>query len=193
MLRMATVTEVRPCVGVLLAGGLSSRMGRDKALLDWRGTPLIEHQLATLRAAGVDEVCVSGERPDYRGVADLAPQRGPLGGLTSVAAGVAGECDLLVIPVDMPRLSAALLRRLRTEQPPARSLQLADRVLPWRMRLDAASRATVQALAQSAEPRARSLRALQAALDTRSLALAADEAAQLLDCNTPELWNEASG
>ncbi len=140
---MATVTEQRPCIGVLLAGGLSSRMGRDKALLDWRGRPLIEHQLDTLRAAGVDELRVSGARPDYHGVADLTPQLGPVGGLASVVAGVADEAELLVIPVDMPRLSGSLLRRLRRERPSARSLRLAGHVLPWRVRLDVACRATL--------------------------------------------------
>lgn len=189
---MATTTEPHRCLGVLLAGGQSSRMGRDKALLDWRGQPLIAHQLATLHAAGVDELRVSGERPAYRGVADIEPQLGPVGGLVSVAASVASECDLLVIPVDMPRLSAALLARLRTEQASARSLRFVDHVLPWRLRLDAASRATVQALAQSVESRARSLRALQAAMATEVLALSEDEAAQLIDCNTPAQWNEVA-
>ncbi len=189
---MATVTEQRPCIGVLLAGGQSSRMGRDKALLDWHGRPLIEHQLDTLRAAGVDELRVSGPRPDYHGVADLTPQLGPVSGLASVAAGVAGEAELLVIPVDMPRLSGALLRRLCEESPEARSLCFAGHVLPWRLRLDAASRASLQALAQAAEPRARSLRALQAALDGEELALSHEEAAQLVDCNTPERWNEVA-
>ena len=189
---MATIAEDRPCIGVLLAGGQSSRMGCDKALLDWHGQPLIEHQLATLRAAGVDALRVSGERPAHRGVADLAPQLGPVGGLMSVAASVTAEAELLVIPVDMPRLSGALLQRLRTERRQARSVAFAEQVLPWRFRLDAASRALLQTLAQSAEKRARSLRTLQAAMETEALALSKDEAAQLVDCNTPELWNEMS-
>lgn len=189
---MATIAEDRPCLGVLLAGGQSSRMGRDKALLDWHGQPLIEHQLATLREAGVDALRVSGERPSHHGVADLASQLGPVGGLMSVAASVTGEAELLVIPVDMPRLSGALLQRLRMERRQARSLAFAEHVLPWRFRLDAASRALLLALASSAAPRARSLRALQAAMETEALALSKDEAAQLVDCNTPELWNEMS-
>src|SRR5262245_21418784 len=45
---------------VLLAGGKSSRMGRDKAALVVDGVPLWQRQLATLRAAGAREVFVSG-------------------------------------------------------------------------------------------------------------------------------------
>lgn len=46
---------------VILAAGESSRMGRPKALLQWRGKPFIEHVCAALRSAGVeDRVVVLG-------------------------------------------------------------------------------------------------------------------------------------
>jgi molybdenum cofactor cytidylyltransferase len=46
---------------IILAAGESSRMGRPKALLLWRGLPFIEHVCASLRAAGVqDRVVVLG-------------------------------------------------------------------------------------------------------------------------------------
>lgn len=192
MLAMPTTTERLPCIGVVLAGGRSSRMGRDKALLDWCGRPLLERQLDALRAAGVDESRVSGERPAYRGVADVQPGLGPLGGLVSIAEAVVGEVDLLVIPVDMPLLGAALLRRLRTEQPQARSLRCAGHVLPMRFRLDAASRALLAALSDQSEPRRRSLRALQQALDGAEIALGSEEAMQLADCNTEASWIEVT-
>lgn len=189
---MATVTENRPCLGVLLAGGQSRRMGCDKALLDWHGQPLIERQLAILRESGVGGLRVSGERPTHGGMADVQPQLGPLGGLASVAATLTGTPDLLVIPVDMPRLSSGLLRRLRCENPSARSLRLAGHVLPWRVRLDAACRIALAALLASDEPRRRSLHGVQEALCTAELALTLDEVAQLIDCNTPERWSEAN-
>jgi molybdopterin-guanine dinucleotide biosynthesis protein A len=177
---------------MVLAGGRSTRMGRDKALLDWRGRPLLERQLDALRAAGVDDVRVSGDRPDYGGVADARPGLGPLGGLAGVAGAVAGEADLVVIPVDMPLLGAALLRRLRAEQPPARCLRFAGHVLPMRLRLDAASRALLAALLCEGEPRRRSLRVLQQTVGCAEIALAPGEAAQLADCNTEASWHEVN-
>ena len=50
---------------VLLAAGVSRRMGTLKALLDWRGRFLIVHQIVALREAGADEVVVVlGHRAD---------------------------------------------------------------------------------------------------------------------------------
>lgn len=187
---MPTATERLPCIGVVLAGGRSTRMGCDKALLDWHGRPLIERQLDALRASGVDAVRVSGDRPGYQGVADVQPGHGPLGGLAAIADALAGDAELLVIPVDMPLLGAALLRRLRTEQPPARSLRCAGHVLPLRLRLDAESRRLLAGLLRADDPRERSLRALQQALDCAEIALDPGESAQLADCNTPAIWNE---
>ena len=105
---MPTAAERLPCIGVVLAGGRSTRMRRDKALLEWHGRPLIERQLDVLRASGVDELRVSGDRPAYLGVVDTQSGLGPLGGLAGIAAAMANDADLVVIPVDMPLLGAAL-------------------------------------------------------------------------------------
>jgi molybdopterin-guanine dinucleotide biosynthesis protein A len=72
--------------GIVLCGGQSSRMGRPKALLPWRGRMLIEHVVGILRAV-VEEVVVVGtpalELPplDARVVVDREPGLGPLAGL----------------------------------------------------------------------------------------------------------------
>lgn len=187
----ATTIEPLPCIGVVLAGGLSSRMGRDKALLRWDGRPLIEHQMAVLQATGVHEVKVSGERPDYHGVADQVPQIGPIGGI----AGVAAACDdveLLIVPVDMPRLQPTLLQRLRDAEPGAASVRFIDHVLPMRLRLDARCREVLDMLIASSDKRTRSVRALQERLGIHEIALSPQEAAQLIDCNTEETWREVT-
>jgi molybdopterin-guanine dinucleotide biosynthesis protein A len=186
---MDTATEPTHCIGVVLAGGRSSRMGRDKALLPWQGRPLIEHQIALLQATGVDKVRVSGDRPDYQGVADPMMHSGPLGGIAGIAA-ASENGELLIIPVDMPRLQPSLLRRLMTEVTPFGCTHFIDHVLPMRLRLDAACRATLASLMAAEDDRARSLRALQERVGTSEISLSTDEAKQLLDCNTEETWRE---
>lgn len=188
---MATITEPMPCMGVVLAGGLSSRMGRDKALLQWKGRPLIEHLIATLQAAGISEVKVSGERPDYRGVADPLPHIGPIGGIAGIAASC-GDSELLIVPVDMPRLQPALLRRLRDAEPGAGSVRFTGHVLPMRLRLDARCRDALDVIMASGDERSRSVRALQERVGVYEITLSIDEAAQLIDCNTEETWREIS-
>ena len=187
---MGTIADPPTCIGVVLAGGLSTRMGCDKALLDWHGRPLIERQLDTLRASGVGEVRVSGHRPDYCGIADVRPQLGPVGGLAGIAEAVTADVDLLLVPVDMPLLTATLLCRLRIERPHARSLRYTGHVLPLRLRLDDECRVLIATLLHKREPHDRSLRALQQAADCEELVLGSDEAVQLVDCNTETMWNE---
>lgn len=72
----------------ILAGGQSRRMGRDKALLNWRGQPLLAHMVATARAAGAAQVLISGDPAQYAAfgpcVPDQWPGCGPLGGIASV-------------------------------------------------------------------------------------------------------------
>jgi molybdenum cofactor guanylyltransferase len=186
---MDTATESAPCIGVVLAGGRSSRMGRDKAMLPWHGRPLIEHQIAQLQAAGVDAVKVSGDRPQYQGIADPAAHAGPLGGLAGIAA-ACEDGELLIIPVDMPRLQPSLLQRLRMEMPQAACAHFDSHVLPMRLRLDTACRKALAELMAASGDRARSLRALQDRVGVSEIPLDASEAAQLIDCNTEETWRE---
>ncbi|WP_226663311.1 molybdenum cofactor guanylyltransferase [Microbulbifer aggregans] len=112
------VTRVCP---VVLAGGLSSRMGRDKALLKLpNGRTMLEQATALLgdltAPDGVEllSVVVSGARTGA--VPDRFEAAGPLGGLYSVAMYLqesAIDCQaLLVVPVDMPLLRTAHLRTL---------------------------------------------------------------------------------
>jgi molybdopterin-guanine dinucleotide biosynthesis protein A len=102
---------------VLLAGGESRRMGRDKATILFRGKPLWQIQLDLFRTLNPKEIFVSARtdpawRPaDVDFVSDIPPSRGPLSGL---AASLDRMCTthLLVLAVDMPLMSEEYLRHL---------------------------------------------------------------------------------
>jgi molybdopterin-guanine dinucleotide biosynthesis protein A len=97
--------------GFILAGGKSTRMGRDKALLEWQGRPLIEHALAKLHSVGIS-ARILGVRPDLAGfapvISDNFPEQGPLGGIEAALS--ATDTDLnLFLPIDLPLLPVEFL------------------------------------------------------------------------------------
>jgi molybdenum cofactor guanylyltransferase len=100
--------------GFVLAGGLSSRMGQDKARLSVAGHTLLESALAKLRALALQGTPrIAGARPDLASFApvtpDLHPGFGPLSGIE--AALFASRQPLnLFLPVDMPLLPPEYLR-----------------------------------------------------------------------------------
>ena len=105
-------TKESDAAGFVLAGGRSSRMGRDKALLEFAGRPLIEHAIAILRAAGLP-VCIAGARSPN--LTEFAPvvedDRADLGPLAGICAGLESTSAKLAVflPVDLPLLPASLV------------------------------------------------------------------------------------
>lgn len=102
---------------VILAGGRSSRMGRDKAWLEVGGRPLIARQVELVRQVGANEVFISGRvDADYTSfhcpvLKDRFPEAGPLAGIEA-ALTAAGSSLVLVLAVDMPHMSADVLQQL---------------------------------------------------------------------------------
>lgn len=98
---------------VVLAGGASRRMGRDKALLEVDGRRLVD-LVADRMAAVADHVVVaSGPRPLGRDdeVADAPDCHGPLAGLLAALRGAQAPY-LGVVPVDAPSTDPRVLARL---------------------------------------------------------------------------------
>ena len=97
--------------GYVLAGGKSSRMGTDKALLKLAGRPLAWHAVTKLRRACAD-VQILSSRPELAEFAPLVPDMhegcGPLGGLETALGHSWHEWNLF-LPVDMPFLPSAFL------------------------------------------------------------------------------------
>src|SRR5271156_1644278 len=97
--------------GYVLAGGRSSRMGRDKALLELGGKPLALHAVTKLQRVCSDVHILSENRElsAYAPlVSDLHPGCGPIGGIEAAFAHSTHEWNLF-LPVDMPFFPSALL------------------------------------------------------------------------------------
>jgi molybdopterin-guanine dinucleotide biosynthesis protein A len=101
--------------GFILVGGASRRMGRDKALLDFGGQPLVEriaHELSTL-ASAVSLVGAREARASFKNVPDIYRQWGALGGIH--AALTAAKTDwAAVVACDLPFVTGELFERLTT-------------------------------------------------------------------------------
>ena len=107
--------------GFVLAGGRSTRMGRDKAVIRLQGLTLVEAALRKLRALPLGSVPrIAGRRPDLRELApvveDLRPGCGPLSGMEAALTASSAPYNIF-LPVDVPlapaRLLAWMLERAR--------------------------------------------------------------------------------
>jgi molybdenum cofactor guanylyltransferase len=105
----------------VLAGGRSSRMGRDKALISLAGKPLIHHGLQILRDSGL-EPRIAGAQSDFSGLTPSlhAPiltddpsdaGRGPLSGICTALAACTEDLAVF-LPADLPLLPPSLIAYL---------------------------------------------------------------------------------
>lgn len=120
------------CLGVVLAGGLSSRMGQDKAELQRQYSSdssmiksaqrinklsMLDFSKQLLSDAGIKNIVVSG---DNHQIPDCVAHAGPVGGIYSVLAHCLANSPeylqpkaLLILPVDLPLMTAQALTELR--------------------------------------------------------------------------------
>lgn len=103
-----------PMTGIILAGGKSSRMGRNKAFIEWDGVPLIERSLAIFRSV-FSEVIISSNHPELyakygvKVIKDNYLDQGPLGGLEACLR--EAHCDYSFFAAcDMPFLNTEVVR-----------------------------------------------------------------------------------
>lgn len=101
--------------GFVLAGGQSRRMGRDKALVLYKGRTLLEYVADTVETA-VGNVTVIGPPERYAGlglhvIPDVIANSGPLAGLVTALRNTTRPW-VLPIACDMPNLTPQILRDL---------------------------------------------------------------------------------
>ena len=103
----------------LLAGGMSTRMGRDKASLEIGGVPLWQRQIDLLSSVCDPVAVIAPARPRWLPdrqafVQDSPDGRGPMAGLLAALewAVARGGSHVLVLAVDMPRMMPQVLQQL---------------------------------------------------------------------------------
>jgi molybdopterin-guanine dinucleotide biosynthesis protein A len=153
---------------IVLAGGKSSRFGRDKLAEPLLGRPLLHHAVAAVQAVATDVIVVVAPEATIdppagaRVVHDARAFEGPLAGLAAGLAALDPAVDrLVVVAGDMPSLEPTVLTRLIEALGPSTEvalLELDGRALPLPMALrPAAAIAVAGRLLASGERRLRAL------------------------------------
>jgi molybdopterin-guanine dinucleotide biosynthesis protein A len=113
---LSTLSRDSDVCGIVLAGGKSSRLGQNKALVDAAGRPLIQRVVDRLRLV-VQDVIVVTDRPhdfSFLGLPMTSDVYQGVGTLAGLHAGLSamGNAYGLVVGCDMPLLNVALLRHI---------------------------------------------------------------------------------
>jgi molybdopterin-guanine dinucleotide biosynthesis protein A len=179
--------------GFVLAGGRSSRMGQDKALLTLGGEPLVQRAVRKLSAICA-EVAIAGGSEDLarfgRVIPDKSPGCGPLGGIVSALEQSSFEWNLF-LPVDAPFVPVSALKVLLLMAAGFPSVCVMGRVQGRMQPLCAVySRKALGVLQQElAGGRWKVLSAIEAAGSVKAVDF--EEASWFANLNTPEELAEA--
>jgi molybdopterin-guanine dinucleotide biosynthesis protein A len=163
---------------LVLCGGQSRRMGRDKALLELEGQTLLERCKNLGAALGAQQVLVSRNEPGF--IQDLVNDAGPMAGIAAALPYCLTDW-LLVLPVDMPLLTPAALKPLFLSSCPPGSF-IEGFPLPVLLRKTARLQQTLAATLSDPTAK-RSLHQAWTRLGLRPLPLLAPFAFQ--NCNDP--------
>ena len=105
-----------PVTGVILAGGKSRRMGRNKALIPLGDSPLIEHVIRSMRLVTDELLLITNTPTEYAHLglpmhSDMIPDAGALGGIYTGLMHALYD-TVLCVACDSPFLQPKLLAYL---------------------------------------------------------------------------------
>lgn len=105
-----------PLTGVVLAGGMGTRLGRNKGSMrlackggEW---DILARNMALLGKLCDESIVVGRHIAGYECLEDVSPGKGPMGGITTALLHSGGPC--LVVPCDLPFMEQGILERLIT-------------------------------------------------------------------------------
>ncbi|MCH8538062.1 MAG: molybdenum cofactor guanylyltransferase [Alkalimonas sp.] len=169
---------------ILLAGGKSSRMGKDKADLNWHGQPLWQHMSTLATKAGARQVIVSRNASGF--LPDRFAAAGPLAGI-EVGLRRSHEDRVLVLAIDTPLLRVTDIQQLVAVST-NKAVCFASHPLPCVLPNSLAVHRYLQRVLKQAHSD-RSVQALLTAIGFESCQ--PTHSAVLCNANTPDEWQQA--
>ncbi len=170
-----SMLDRRGIVGVVLAGGKSSRMGTNKAFLSYNQVPLIDHMQLILRNTGLERVLISGSVDGYECIPDRERFQGPVKAIEDIMVTNADVKGFLFVPVDMPLLHPEIFDALLCSPDGG---YFEDRPLP------------IYITAPYKRTNARSIRQMLEELKIRPFNMPETFAPYMKNINTPDEWRE---
>jgi molybdenum cofactor guanylyltransferase len=183
----------------VLAGGRSTRMGRDKAFLDLGGRSVVERMLALARSVSED-VAIVGEPAKFASFAPVVPDiysdHGPLGGIHAALSRSIAQLNLM-LAVDLPFVNSGFLDYLISRAEESGAVVTVPFVASRYQPLCAVYRRTFAAVAEAALAAGKNkIDALFSQVPLRvindeELSQAGFNAGMFRNVNTPEEWGQA--
>lgn len=178
--------------GIILAGGKSSRMGQDKALLEIDGKPMIGYVSELLREF-CDEIIVSSSNEEHAPygdfmVEDQIKDAGPLAGIQAGLTAAKNE-QCFVLSCDTPFVTKEVLERLRenSEDTLIAVSSSNHRLQPL---IAIYSKKALSIIASYLENDERSLLPLQKICNAKVVYFGTNESKAFENLNTPSEWQQ---
>ena len=177
---------MQKCIGIVLAGGLSSRMGTDKSQLMRQQQKMLDFSQQRLKDAGIDDVVISG---DKYGIEDIYKQAGPLSGVYSVLQ--QHICtSVLILPVDLPLISVDAIKQLKhLGQLTNKACFYEDNAIPLYLPINSFSELFFARAFTNFNGKGPSVKSLLNQVPHQAIPLT--DKRMLMNTNTPQEWQDA--
>lgn len=179
-------------VAIILAGGNSSRMGKNKALLPYNGKRLIDHIANQLIISGIKDIIISGSVEGYESITDIIKNGGPLVGIATVISKIYSDYDsFLILPVDLPLLNSDVINQLINNNNDCDVICFKSSPLPFIINKSAALFNELNFLNFVDNLSKQSVKSFLSKFNTKILELSEKNINALTNTNTPKEWELA--
>lgn len=179
-------------VAIILAGGNSSRMGKNKALLPYNGKRLVDHIANQLILSGIKNIIISGSVEGYECIPDIIKNGGPLVGIATVISKIYGDYDsFLILPVDLPLLNSDVINQLINNNNNCDVICFKSNPLPFKINKSSALLAKLNSSNFIENSSKQSVKSFLSKFNTQILELSDKNINALTNTNTPNEWELA--